>query len=135
MRVDSEALVARALAARERAHAPYSQYRVGAALLTRAGEVFTGVNIENASYGLTICAERVAVFRAIEAGERDFAALAVATRDGGTPCGACRQVLREFARDLPIFVADEAGKTRELNLAQLLPESFGGESVTGPTGG
>lgn len=134
MSVDAKALVVRALEARERAHAPYSQYRVGAALLTRSGAIFTGVNVENASYGLTICAERVAVFRAIEAGERDFVALAVATRDGGTPCGACRQVLREFARDLPIFVADEGGKTRELNLAQLLPESFGGGSVTGAAG-
>lgn len=129
--VDSTKLVAAALSARDRAHAPYSNYRVGAALLTADGEVITGSNVENASYGLTVCAERVAVFSAVAAGVTSFRAIAVATQDGGSPCGACRQVLREFATDLPIFVADANGATRSTSLAELLPESFGPENLSG----
>ena len=123
-------LVAAARAARERAYAPYSRFRVGAALLTDGGDVVTAANVENASYGLGICAERAAVVAAVAAGYRSFEAIAVA--GGGeapvTPCGACRQVLREFpaALDLEVVCAGEAGdQVLTTTLRALLPESFG----------
>lgn len=120
------ALVEKALAARENAYAPYSRYRVGAALVTAGGRVFTGCNVENASYGLTVCAERVAVFAAVAAGEREFAALAVAA--GGTayarPCGACLQVLHEFAPGLRLLLADGQGRFEVKTVAELLPGAF-----------
>lgn len=122
-----EELIARALLAQEYAYAPYSNYRVGAALLTRSGQVFLGANVENASYSLTICAERVAVFNALSAGESEFEAIAVVTANGGGPCGACRQVLREFAPALPIYIADATGAFRHTTVAELLPDSFGPE--------
>jgi cytidine deaminase len=122
-----EELIARALLAQEYAYAPYSNYRVGAALLTRSGQVFLGANVENASYPLTICGERVAVFNAVSAGELEFEAIAVATANGGGPCGACRQVLREFAPELPVYIADAAGAFRYTTVAELLPDSFGPE--------
>lgn len=108
------------------AHAPYSEYAVGAALLTVDGDVFAGCNVENASYGLTLCAERVAVGKAISEGRRDFAAIAVITEDGGTPCGACRQVLHEFAteRDLAVVIADGQGEYRVTSSDALLPGGF-----------
>ncbi len=129
-RVSDSELVQAALKARERAYAPYSGYRVGAALLCGDGRVFTGCNVENASYGLSICAERVAVFKAVSAGCRDFAAIAVAGSDEDfcRPCGACRQVLAEFAPDLRVLTADRTGRWSEHTLAQLLPEAF---SLTG----
>jgi cytidine deaminase len=117
-------LVRQALEARERAYAPYSGYRVGAALLGKSGRVYTGCNVENAVYPLSTCAERVAVAEAVSEGEREFAALAVATANGGSPCGACRQILREFAADLLILIADASGAYRETTLAALLPDSF-----------
>ena len=120
-------LLDRALAARESAYAPYSGYRLGAAVRGVSGRVYTGCNVENASYGLTICAERVAVFQAIAAGERELTALALVA-DGPeppTPCGACRQVLREFAADMPIHVANLAGARHTYRLADLLPDAFG----------
>ncbi len=104
------------------AHAPYSHITVGAALRGVSGKVYLGCNVENASYGLTVCAERNAVFAAVTAGEREFDALAVASEKGLTPCGACRQVLSEFAPDLPITLVDGAGRTRATSLAALLPE-------------
>lgn len=108
------------------AYAPYSGYRVGAALLTTGGEVFTGANIENASYSMTICAERVAVFRAVMAGEKEFEALAVTSSGNGgvTPCGACLQVLAEFAPGLKVFTGDANGQCREYRLKDLLPCAF-----------
>lgn len=118
-------LIRRADAVRANAWAPYSGYRVGAALLTESGEVFEGTNVENASYGLTICAERAAVFAAVAAGHRKFAALALVTDDGGSPCGACRQVLAEFAPDLRVVIAAADGTRRETTVASLLPDSFG----------
>ena len=123
-------LVAAARAARERAYAPYSGFRVGAALLTEQGDVVTAVNVENASYGLAICAERSAVVAAVAAGSRSFVAVAVAGNgpDPVTPCGACRQVLREFPRgvDLEVLCAGEAGeKLLTTTLGSLLPDSFG----------
>lgn len=123
-------LVQAAIRARERAYAPYSRYQVGAALLARNGSVYLGCNIENASYPLTLCAERVAVFKAVAEGERDFVALAVVTANGGSPCGACRQVLREFNQgDLLVFIATPDGAYREHTLAELLPDSFGPENL------
>lgn len=119
-------LIAAALRARERAWAPYSYFQVGAALLTAAGQIVTGCNVENASYGLTVCAERTAVGNAVSGGERTFVALAVAASGGVTPCGACRQVLAEFCDDLPILLidADQPDRVREVRLAMLLPDTF-----------
>ena len=119
-------LIATALSARRNAHAPYSKFRVGAALLTRSGKVYTGVNVENASYGLTNCAERVAVGKALSEGHRKFQALAVA--GPGTvlsPCGACRQVLSEFGDCVVICVDSRNTKRVRVNLlSELLPHSF-----------
>lgn len=120
-------LVARAIMAQAYAYAPYSAYSVGAALLTRSGRVYLGANVENAVYSLTVCAERIAVFKAVSEGEKDFEALAVTTVNGGSPCGACRQVLREFAPDMPVFIADLEGNYRRTSVAELLPDSFGPE--------
>ena len=130
-------LVAAARAARDRAYAPYSGFRVGAALLTEQGDVVTGANVENASYGLGICAERAAVVAAIAAGYRRFEAIAIAGTgpDPVTPCGACRQVLREFPRglDLAVLCAGEAGEhLLTTTLGTLLPDSFGPESLGPP---
>jgi cytidine deaminase len=127
-RVAKSELVEAAVEARRFAVAPYSKFRVGAALLTRRGRVFTGANVESASYGLTCCAERVALFKALTEGQRDFAALAVvARRNGGAlPCGACRQLLAEYAPRATVIVADSArpGATREFSVTELLPAAF-----------
>ena len=123
-------LVQRALQARERAYAPYSKYRVGAALLTESGDVFEGVNIENAAYPAGICAERSAVFGAVSSGQRSFRALAVATQNGGTPCGSCRQVLAEFGLDTLVLIVDAAGQVvAETTVHDLLPKAFGQDSL------
>jgi cytidine deaminase len=119
-----DALLEAARTVRSRAYAPYSGYTVGAALRSEDGRIFAGTNVENASLGLTVCAERNAVAAAVAAGARRFLALAVATRDGGTPCGACRQVLAEFAADLPVLVAGDTGSPRLLRLDELLPHGF-----------
>lgn len=121
-----EALLGAALRARAQAYAPYSKFAVGAALLTESGETFTGCNVENASFGLTICAERAAVFAAVAAGQRHFQLLAVAASGGAAPCGACRQVLAEFALDLHILLvdADRPEVITEVNLSELLPKVF-----------
>ncbi|MFT8889265.1 MAG: cytidine deaminase [Ethanoligenens sp.] len=118
-------LVARARQARENAYAPYSHFRVGAALLTRNGHIYTGCNVENVSFGATICAERAAVLAAVSAGERAFAALALAAGEDVTPCGMCRQVLAEFSKDgaLPIYCAGPE-QVRVFTLAELLPRAF-----------
>ncbi|MFC2038022.1 cytidine deaminase [Chloroflexota bacterium] len=120
-------LVTLARQVRERAYVPYSRFPVGAALLGRSGQVYTGCNVENASYSLTICAERAAVFAAASQGEREFESIAVVTATGATPCGACRQVLREFGGrdgDLRVIVADLDGAARTFTIAELLPEGF-----------
>jgi cytidine deaminase len=121
-----EQLVATAVAACQQAYAPYSQFQVGAALLGNGGTIYTGVNVENASYGLTNCAERTAVFGAISAGERVFEAIAIASAGGAAPCGACRQVLHEFAPHLTVLMIDVTQKNRvtELSLEALLPAPF-----------
>ena len=119
-------LVQLALEARERAYAPYSNYRVGAAALTASGRFFTGCNVESAAYPTSMCAERVAVFKAVSEGEREFVALAVVTINGGTPCGACRQVMAEFGLDTLVLIADAEGNLKqEARLAELLPGAFG----------
>lgn len=123
--IDVAALAAAAQAARSRAYTPYSRYRVGAAVLCEDGEVFTGCNIENAVYPLTCCAERVAMFNAVSSGRRSFRALAVATSNGGSPCGSCRQVMHEFGPEMPVFILDEFGLVRMTSVAELLPDSFG----------
>ncbi len=118
-------LVEAAKKARLTAYAPYSKYLVGAALRTKAGKVYLGANVENAAYPTSICAERVAVFKAVTEGERDFDAIAVVTRDGGAPCGSCRQVLAEFALDAKVLIANEAGEVvKETTVSDLLPEAF-----------
>lgn len=128
--LDKSALLAAAVAAAGESYAPYSKFPVGAALLTASGEIITGGNVENASYGLTICAERAAVFRAVAEGHREFQALALSVPGGGAPCGACRQVLHEFSPDLPILIGDESGVlVREITLPELLPHSFGPDSL------
>jgi cytidine deaminase len=125
--IKPEELIARAALAREYAYAPYSNYAVGATLLTDSGRFYLGANVENAVYSLTVCAERTAVFKAVSEGERNFEALAVVTENGGSPCGSCRQVLREFAPDLIVYIADKDGNYRQTTVAALLPDSFGPE--------
>ncbi len=123
-------LIKVALAVKGNSYAPYSQFPVSAALLSESGQVFTGVNIENASYGLTICAERVAIGSAVAAGVVNFAKMAIVVKGGGSPCGACRQVLNEFAPRLPILMADEKGDlVQSATLDQLLPQAFGPQSL------
>ncbi len=116
--------------ARRWAYAPYSNYFVGAALLTNSGKIYDGVNIENAAYPDGICAERVAVFKAVSEGEREFSAIAVVTQNGGSPCGSCRQVLAEFGLETLVFIADAEGNLQqELTVADLLPGAFTPKSL------
>ena len=124
-------LIAMAALAREKAYAPYSGFPVGAALLACSGKVYTGCNVENASSGLTVCAERVAVFKAVSEGEHEFDAIAVVTATGGSPCGACRQVLIEFGDSLRVLVADTEGHVMEFSVEQLIPNAFPGWSLGG----
>ena len=111
--------------AQKMAYAPYSQFAVGAALLAADGTIYAGCNVENASYGLTICAERNAIAHAVLCGAKQFVAVAVVTDNGVTPCGACRQVLAEFGPRMTVIVADTRGNRRIYALAELLPDAFG----------
>ena len=122
--IDVDRLVTQAAEARKAAYVPYSHFPVGAALWTVDGKVYTGCNGENASYGLTICAERNAAAHAVAEGAREFTAIAVVTENGVTPCGMCRQVLAEFGPTMTVIVADAAGHRRIYNLADLLPAAF-----------
>jgi cytidine deaminase len=126
-----DSLHAAALAVRSRAYAPYSKFQVGAAVLTASGEIFAGCNVENASYGLTICAERVAIGSAVAAGHKEIVAVAVVSSGGHSPCGACRQVLSEFgpAMEVILIDADDPTKTRTTTLAALLPEQFSSDAL------
>jgi len=119
-------LVAAALAARDHAHAPYSKFRVGAALEDASGRIYSGCNIENATFGLTLCAERVAVFKAVSEGARHFRRIAVAADTGNLtpPCGACRQILWEFCGDIEVLLANPRGKSESLRLKDLFPRPF-----------
>lgn len=124
-------LVETARDARRWAYAPYSHYPVGAALLTASGKIYDGVNIENAAYPSGICAERVAVFKAVSEGERQFEAIAVVTPNGGSPCGGCRQVLAEFGLETVVLIADADGRVLlETSVNDLLPNAFTPESLT-----
>jgi len=124
--MDIEELISLAKSAKKRAYAPYSGFRVGAALLTREGRVYTGCNIELSSYSLTICAERVALFKAISEGEREFEAMAVVSdsEEPCPPCGACRQVMWEFSGDMKVILANPKGEYRTTSVRDLLPEAF-----------
>jgi cytidine deaminase len=121
-----DALIAAATKAREYAHAKFSNFKVGAALHSASGKIFPGCNIENATFGLTLCAERVAIFKAISEGERGFDAIAVVTDTNmlTPPCGACRQIIWEFCGDVPVILANLKGKVEEESSAQLLPRAF-----------
>ena len=126
-------LIERAREVRRRAYAPYSEYPVGAALLARSGQIFEGANVENAAYPTTMCAERIAAFAAVTQGERAFDAIAVVTLNGGTPCGACRQVLSEFGGDLLVIVADVEGEIHlQTKLKDLIPHAFGPQDLVQP---
>jgi cytidine deaminase len=121
-----DALIKAATLARENAHARFSNFKVGAALRTAEGEIFGGCNVENATYGLTICAERVAIFKAISEGERQFDAIAVVT-DTDTltpPCGACRQLIWEFCGDVPVVMVNLKGKSEIFKMSELFPKPF-----------
>ena len=121
-----EKLIQDAMEARRWAYAPYSNYPVGAALLTASGRIYDGVNVENAAYPTTMCAERVAVYKAVSQGERAFLAIAVVTANGGSPCGACRQVLAEFGLDTVVLIADAQGQlVHATTVTDLLPGAFG----------
>ena len=128
MMINKNKLIQAAARARQRAVAPYSKFKVGAALLTKSGEIISGANVESASYGLTCCAERVALFGALTGGKKNFIAVAVVARaaGGASPCGACRQLLAEYAPDAMVFMADSAAlkKIREATVRELLPSAF-----------
>ena len=118
-------LIKKAMEASENSYSPYSNYKVGAALLTKNGKIFTGANIENASYSPTVCAERVAIFKAISEGEKDFSAIAVYGKGLAYPCGVCRQVLSEFCKeDFKILIVKDEENYIEHTLGELLPKSF-----------
>ncbi len=121
-----EELLKRAREAQKNAYAPYSSFQVGAALLSTRGKVYTGSNVENSSYGLSICAERVAVFKAVNAGERDFTLLAIVSSGQGYvfPCGACLQVLAEFSPEMKLIITDEKDHYKEYALQDMLPQIF-----------
>jgi len=122
---EKQSLVDLANAARERAYVPYSKYPVGSSLRTKTGKVFTGVNVENAAYPQTMCAERVAIFKAVSEGEKEFEVITVVTDNGGSPCGGCRQVMAEFGLDIVVLLADGDGRiVKETTVKELLPEAF-----------
>jgi cytidine deaminase len=126
-----EPLIAAALAARAHAWAPYSHFQVGAAVLCDDGSIYSGCNVENATYGLTVCAERTALLKAVSEGRRRFVAIAVASdmAEPATPCGMCRQAIAEFAQDLPVVLVNPQGVRRETTLATLLPGAFTPEAL------
>ncbi len=122
----SHQLIAAAGAVRHQAYAPYSNYRVGAAVLTMDGDIIAGCNVENGSYGGTICAERVALTAAVAQGKRNFRAIAVVTADGASPCGLCRQVMYELGPQMDVYIADGDGNFRTTTMQALLPDAFAG---------
>ena len=122
---ERQSLIALANDARKHAYVPYSKYPVGAAVRTKSGRLYTGVNVENAAYPQTMCAERVAIFKAVSEGESEFEVIAVVTNNGGSPCGGCRQVMAEFGLDTVVLIADGEGHLqKEMTVAELLPEAF-----------
>jgi cytidine deaminase len=133
MNVDKTNLIKAAAATRENAFAPYSNFKVGAAVETDGGEIFTGCNVESASFGLTICAERVAIFSAVAAGHNRIRRIAVVadTEDLTAPCGACRQIIWEFGGDIEVELSNLVGKSQTLGMKDLLPSAFDRHSLTG----
>src|SRR5512138_3563529 len=130
---DKQALIDLANMARQYAYVPYSNYPVGAALRTKGGRIYTGVNVENAAYPQTMCAERVAIFKAVSDGEKDFEVITVVTDNGGSPCGGCRQVMAEFGLDTIVLLADGTGKLiKETTVKELLPEAFTPDRLSAP---
>lgn len=131
MRSEYQRLVKDAIAAKKRAHAPYSRFRVGAALLASSGRVYVGCNIEISTYALTICAERTAIFKAISEGDRNFKAIAVVSDDPGytPPCGACRQVLMDLAGNIDFLMVNGKGNVKVLKMNKLLPHAFGQKNL------
>ena len=123
-------VIKEAVTMRKRAVAPYSNYTVGAAVVTDSGEIIGGCNVESSSYGLTCCAERIAIYNALSAGHKKFTALAVATDNGGKPCGACRQVIWDICGNIKIYIADGDGNILETTSADLLPDAFGEDLLT-----
>lgn len=126
-------LIQAALAVREQAHAPYSKFQVGAALQTSDGATITGANVESASYGLSCCAERVAIFKALTENHRNFSAFAIASPGGAAPCGACRQIIAEFAPDATLILVDSSNSNTPhiTDIKYLLPNAFTGNNLTG----
>ena len=131
MKLDLKELIGLARVARKNAYVPYSHYAVGAAVIAESGRVYTGCNVENAAYPTGLCAERVAVFKAVSEGERKLIALAVVTSNGGSPCGSCRQVISEFADDDAVIVLASArgNRRKKFTMKQILPERFGPEHL------
>ena len=127
--VTPDELVGAALRVRQLAYAPYSNYLVGSALLTAEGTIVVGCNVENAAYPATICAERVALTSAVAQGYRTFVAIAVATANGGTPCGICRQVMAELGPEMVVYISDDKGNYRSTTVVELLPGAFRGDSL------
>lgn len=128
---DKQALIDLANTARQHAYVPYSNYPVGAALRTKGGRIYTGVNVENAAYPQTMCAERVAIFKAVSDGEKDFEIISVVTNNGGSPCGGCRQVMAEFGLDTVVLLADGSGRlVKETTVKELLPDAFTPEKLS-----
>ncbi|MCS7010463.1 MAG: cytidine deaminase [Anaerolineales bacterium] len=135
-REEQQALILLAKEAARRAYAPYSGYPVGAALRTKSGRIFTGCNVENAAFPHGMCAERVAIFKAVSEGEREFEAIAVVTPNGGSPCGGCRQVMAEFGLETLVLIADGEGRLLyQMTVADLLPEAFTPRDLTSRSGG
>ena len=127
---EQQSLIDLANMARQRAYVPYSNYPVGSALRTKTGRIFTGVNVENAAYPQTMCAERVAIFKAVSEGEKEFEVITVVTDNGGSPCGGCRQVMAEFGLDTVVLLADGQGKlVKQTTVRELLPEAFTPEKL------
>jgi cytidine deaminase len=127
---EKQSLVDLANTARQHAYVPYSHYPVGSSLRTKSGRVFTGVNIENAAYPQTMCAERVAMYKAVSEGEKDFEVIMVVTDNGGSPCGGCRQVMAEFGLDTLVILADGNGRiVKEMTVGELLPDAFRPEDL------
>ncbi len=127
---EKQALIDLANTARQRAYVPYSNYPVGSSLRTKSGRIFTGVNVENAAYPQTMCAERVAIFKAVSEGEKEFEVITVVTNNGGSPCGGCRQVMAEFGLNTIVLLADGNGKlVKQTTVRELLPEAFTPEKL------
>src|SRR5512135_1598350 len=127
---ERQSLIDLANTARQRAYAPYSNYPVGSSLRTKSGRTFTGVNVENAAYPQTMCAERVAIYKAVSEGEKEFEVITVVTNNGGSPCGGCRQVMAEFGLDTNVLLTDGNGKlVKQTTVRELLPDAFRPEKL------